>query len=446
MEKYLGNYIKPLVFALAVTTASTGTWAADDSELSSLRQEMAFKQTAAAWTRAQKMRPQWEANPEFDYLYGLLAYDQGKYNEAQFALERVVLAEPSNARARLALAKSYYKLGDEHSALRQFNAVKVSDPPAYILREVNHYMAQMGQGRIGTFNGFVEAGVGHDSNVNSANSANTIANPAFDPLDVTSDPYVILGAKGRRSSDMYDYVQGGLDYYKPLSIDTSLELRGRYSARNNFSSSRYDNNIYNGSASIVKLVGRDQFRATFTAQDYRLSDSDYQNYFSLSGDWTHFNYGGWSVSTALFINRLKYPDDSLRDVNQYIGSAALQYQQGAIAQSFGLMVGDENARRSDGGHNARNFTGLFYNISYDVAINQQLFARAYLQDSHSHGEDPYFHQRQDSTFQQLTLGWNWQLSKPLRLRTELVYSTDDSDIDYYSYDRTRLQTGLRYSF
>lgn len=93
-------------------------------------------------------------------------------------------------RARLALGKAYYQLGDEHSALRQFNAVKISEPPAYIMREVNHYLARMGQSQNGTFNGYVEAGVGHDNNVNSATSSNAIANlrliPPRSPLILTS--------------------------------------------------------------------------------------------------------------------------------------------------------------------------------------------------------------------------------------------------------------------
>jgi hypothetical protein len=75
-----------------------------------------------------------------------------------------------------------------------------------------------------------------------------------------------------------------------------------------------------------------------------------------------------------------------------------------------------------------------------------LFARAYVQNSHQKDQDPFFMQTRDDNFQQLAFGWNWQLSKPLRLQTQLIYDNNESDVDYYSYDRTRLQTGLRYSF
>ena len=434
--------LKPLVLALALTSGTA--WAVDANELAVLHSEMT--RPAAAWAHAQKMRADWEAVPEFDYLYGLLAYDQGEYNEAQFALERVVMAEPAHTRARLALGKAYYQLGDEHSALRQLNAVKISEPPAYIMREVNHYLARMGQARNGTINGFVEAGIGHDNNVNSATSANSIANPAFDPATATSDPFILLDRQANKQSDMYDYVQAGVDYYKPLSADTGFEARGRYTARNNFSSDRFDNNAYRGSVGLVKLWGKDQVRATFTAQDYRLSDSDFQNFYGLSVDWTHYNYGSWSFYSALQLNRVKYPDDGLRDINQYLGNFAIQRQDGAFAQSLGVMLGSEDALHSRGNNNARLFTGLYYNASYDISTSHQLFARAYVQNSHQRGEDPFFLQTRDDNFHQLSVGWNWQLSKPLRVHTELVYGDNDSDVDYYSFERTRLQTGLRYSF
>ena len=443
MEKRL----KSLVFLAALTTG-VNAWAATPhaDDLATLRSKMSSGNTAAAWALAQRIRADWEASPQFDYLYGLLAYEQGQFNEAQFALERVVMAEPANTRARLALGKAYYQLGDEHSALRQLNAVKISEPPAYIMREVNHYLARMGQSQNGTFNGFVEAGIGHDSNVNSATTASAINNPAFDSTSVVSDPFIVLNRQANQQSDMYDYLQAGLNYYKPLNADTGFEARVGYSTRNNFSSDRFDNNIYRGSVGIVKLYGKDQVRATFTAQDYRLSDSDFQNYYSLSVDWTHYNYGGWSLYSGLFLNRLKYPDDNTRDLNQYIGNFALQRQDGAIAQSVGVMLGSEDATHSRGNSNARLFTGLYYNVAYDISTSHQLFARAYMQNSHQRGEDPFFLQTRDDNFYQLSTGWNWQLSKPLRVRTELIYDSNNSDVDYYSYERTRLQTGLRYSF
>ncbi|MBK8287592.1 MAG: hypothetical protein IPK95_02265 [Cellvibrionales bacterium] len=441
MEKFL----KPLVIALAITTGSVAV-AAGNSDLETLRNRMTSGDTQAAWKQAQQMRGQWESDPEFDYLYGLLAYDQGMYNDAQFSLERVTVAEPGNVQARLALAKSYYKLGDEHSAARHFEVVKKSNPPANVMRDVNHYMAEMGHSRSGSLTGFVEAGLGHDDNVNSTTGDSSIANPSYNPLLATSDPLILLSPDSGRESSNYNFLQGGLDYYQPLDSDTGIEASGRVGMRHNFDSNDYDNNLYRGSVSVVQAIGKDQLRGTFTALNNRTSDSDNQNYYSLSADWTHYTYGGWSLSSAVFFNEIFYPDDDLRDIYQYIGNFAAQRRFGRLSNTFGLIIGDESARNNGGDQNARSFTGAYYDVNYDLSGGHLVYGQIYYQDAHYDGADPFFNQTQGTQFGQYTLGWDWHLSKPLRLRTEVIYGNNDSDIDYYSYERTRVQTGLRYSF
>ncbi|HQQ73664.1 MAG TPA: tetratricopeptide repeat protein [Pseudomonadales bacterium] len=441
MEKY----VKPLVIALAITTGSVA-FAAGNADLESLRDRVANGDTQAAWKQAQQMRGQWESDPEFDYLYGLLAYDQGHYNDAQFSLERVTLAEPDNVQARLALAKSYYKLGDEHSAARHFEVVKKSNPPAYVMRDVNHYMAGMGQSRIGSLTGFVEAGLGHDNNINSTTGDSSIANPTYNPLIATSDPLILLNPDARKESGNYDFLQGGLNYYRPLDADTGVEASGRIGMRNNFSTNDYDTNLYHGSVSVIQAFGKDQLRGTFTALSNRTSDSDNQNYYSLSADWTHYTFGGWSLSSALFVNEVLYPDDDLRDIYQYIGNVAAQHRYGRLSNTFGVIAGDESAQKSGGDQNARAFGGAYYDVNYDLSGGHQIYGQAFYQHAHYNGMDPFFYQTQDVWFGQYTLGWDWRFAKPLRLRTEVIYSNNDSDIDYYSYERTRVQTGIRYSF
>jgi len=441
MEKFL----KPLVLSTALVACSTVS-AANNNDIVELRNQTASGDTATAWKRAQQMRPQYEADPEFDYLYGVLAYDQADYHDAQFALERVTLTEPGNAQARLALAKTYYKLGDKENAKRQFEAVKRSNPPRHIQREADHYLAEMGTGRSGHLSGFVEAGIGHDNNINSTTGASSIANPSYNPLIATSDPLILLNPDSTRESGNYDFLQSGLDYYRPLDTDTGVEASARIGRRNNFSTDDYDTNLYSGTVSAIQTLGDDQVRGSFTALSNRTSDSDNQNFYSLSGDWTHYTYGGWSVSSALYLNEVLYPDDSLRDVYQYIGNLALQRYFGRLSTTFGAVLGDEEAQKSGGSHNARTFAGGYYNASYDVSRGHQLFGQAFYQHAHYKGEDPFFRQTQDVFFGQYTLGWDWQLSSPLRLRTQVIYSNNDSDIDYYSYERTRIQTGIRYSF
>jgi tetratricopeptide (TPR) repeat protein len=433
--------IKPLALALGLLAAAPAM--AGGNDLDDLKKA---GNTPSAWQQAQSMRQQWETDPAFDYLYGTLALGQKHYNEAQFALERVVIADPGNLDARIALAQAYYHLGDKQSAAKQFDLIKQANPPADVLRQLNQHMTEAGNTQKGRLMGFVEGTLGHDNNINSATGSDSISNPDFDALDPFSSATVALESNARQQSDMYNAEQAGLDYYQPFDDSNGMEMRGRVTRRDNFSSDRFDSNSYRVSGSLYHLEGRHFLRGTLTAQDYRISDSDNHQYYSLSGDWLGHDFNGWDVFANVFINEMNY-SDNLRDIRQYIAQSGVQRQFGDVRHIAGLSLGDEHALNGDADYNARDFVGVFYDVRYFLGGSHQLFGRLWHQESNQKGSEPFFvGETRDDSLQQLSVGWDWQLSKPLRLRTETGYTHNNSDVDYYSYERSWVQTTLRYSF
>lgn len=430
----------PLTRILLAAGLLHGTAAyAGSADMDTLQQQVSAGNSKAAWKQASTMRKQWESDPAFDYLYGSLALDNGSPHEALFALERVVLQQPGNVQARFLLGKAYYATGDQESARKQFIIVRGSNPPAPVRREVERYLGQTSIARP-VVNGYVEAMLGHDSNVNSSTSGNSVLPP--NGLLIEIDP------AARKTSDMYSQMQAGVDYFHPLTSDTMVEVKGRMGDRNNFSSDTYDTNSYRGSVGLRHQRGPDLFRVTLTAQDFRLSDSDYQRLTGVNGDWVHQLSSNTALLGNIYANALRYTEagQSLRDINQYIGHVGLQVTDDAFTHTTGLMVGDEDAPRNAGNHNARSFTAIYYDMRYDIAAEHQLFGRVYLQDSEYVDQDPVFLQTREDVYKQLAVGYAWQVDQHWRWKTELGYSDSDSDINYYSFERTYLQTGVRYSF
>jgi hypothetical protein len=77
----------------------------------------------------------------------------------------------------------------------------------------------------------------------------------------------------------------------------------------------------------------------------------------------------------------------------------------------------------------------------------QLFGRVFIEKKNQKGQEPFFvGQSRDANVQQLSAGWDWQVTRPVRLRSEIGYSRNDSDIGFYTYDRSWIQTSIRYSF
>lgn len=432
------RFLQQMTFVMSLAQAAT-VFSADRAELGKLETLLNSGDSQDAWSLAKKMRPAWESDPAFDYLYGAAALASGSRHESIFALERVVLQEPGNTQARFLLAKAYYETGNQEEARKQFIAVRAGNPTAPMLREVERYLGETSVGQ-DVFNGYVEASVGHDNNVNSATGAGTVL-PANGQL-IEIDP------AARKTSDMYSDTQAGVDYFHPITADTMVEVKGRFAERDNFSSDTYDSTSYRGSVALRHQKGADLYRVTLHARDFRLSDSDYQRTLGLNGDWVHQLTSNTALLANIYTSALRYPEagDNIRDINQYIGHVGLQITDDALTHTTGILVGDEDALRNKGNNNARGFTAAYYHLRYDINSEHQIFGRIYVQDSHQIGEDPTFLKTRDDTLTQITMGYSWQLDKNWRWKSELGYSDSDSDIDYYSFERTYLQTGVRYSF
>lgn len=425
------------LFCVTLLTA-TGTQA-NTAPLQSLTDLLSAKQHQAAWAKAIDLRPTLESDPAFDYLYGTAAFATAHYHEAVFALERVLMTQPGNVQARYTLAKTFQALGDRENALKQYEAVRQSNPPPDILRDAEQQLGRVMSNQKSAFNGYIETTIGHDNNINSATGSNNITLPSGLQIDIAP------GAS--QMSDMYGTMQAGLDYFHPLNTNNIIEVKGRYAERDNFSSEDYDSTLYRGSVGLRHQSGEDLYRITLTAHEYRLSDSDYQRLFGINGDWVH----PFSASTALlanvYVNGLRYADMPQRDVNQYIGNLGLQVTDAAFTHTVGVMLGTEDPLRdTEGDFNARDFTTLYYDVRYAVAPSHQLFARVTVQDSKFNGEEPAFLETRQDVLEQLTVGHSWQINRHWRWKNELGYSENKSDVNYYSSERTYVQTGVRYSF
>jgi len=53
--------------------------------------------------------------------------------------------------------------------------------------------------------------------------------------------------------------------------------------------------------------------------------------------------------------------------------------------------------------------------------------------------------REDTTFS-TSMGWVWQALRNMNVTTDVTYTENDSNLDLFSYDRLKVQTGLRYQF
>ena len=130
-----------------------------------------------AYTYAQTYRAEQEGNPQFDFYYGIAAIDTGNASQGVFALERVLAVQPDNHAARLELARGYFILEEYARAREEFELVLALDPPPSVVSKISRFLIAIrrNEGRYRTTgSGFVQFGLGNDTNVSSGPDDPTI--------------------------------------------------------------------------------------------------------------------------------------------------------------------------------------------------------------------------------------------------------------------------------
>src|SRR3954462_13656411 len=150
-------------------------------------------------------------NPEFDYLLGIAALEVGENERAVFALERVLAVQPNNHLARAEIARAYLEMGERDAARKEFETVRRQPIPEDAKVTIDRFLSAIAASDITQVTGFVELGIGHDTNVNSATSTSQIALPVLGGIIAT------LNQNAQRRSDNFGALSGGVNVTHRLS-------------------------------------------------------------------------------------------------------------------------------------------------------------------------------------------------------------------------------------
>lgn len=137
---------------------------------------------------------------------------------------------------------------------------------------------------------------------------------------------------------------------------------------------------------------------------------------------------------------------NLRDINQILLSGVITKSSNRNQLSTSVFFGDDNIQNSIGRNNETQFVGIAVADQYLLRPRHMLYGRMSLQANDHQAPDPIFNIKRDNETFSASSGWIWQLNSNLTVTTDFTYSDNESNIDLYSWDRNRLQTGLRVLF
>ena len=106
------------------------------------------------------------ANPQINFFLGRTAFEQGDYETALMAFERVLIMNPEAARVKLEIARCHLRLGFREMAKQYFREVLATNPPAPVWENIERYLLAIKKmDKRHLFTGTFTVGIGWDDNV-----------------------------------------------------------------------------------------------------------------------------------------------------------------------------------------------------------------------------------------------------------------------------------------
>lgn len=429
-----------LLICLLVTPTAQSM---EDFELQQLKQLFNKQQRGQAYEYANKHLASQEGDPYFDYYYGVSAIDAGHASEGVFALERVLLHFPEDHVARLELARGYFILEEYARSRQEFEQVLQGNPPELVQQNAQIFLDQirLKESRYKTTsNGYVEMGVGSDSNVNSAPDADVIVSGTLLEDSTGQDDTFINAAAS------YQIVH-------PFAPGWTVNAGITGDIRKNTDFSQFDNITATLQFGMSALDAQSKYSINGVVQQFNLDGDDYRMLSGLNLGWRYSLSETSSLNTGLQYAMLDY--DTLPNLNSSLTVINFNYNKRFATWLSpvifaGLNVGMENPDDNDAFAKAdveRDIVGvklgMVLNLSSRLALQTALGTQKSDYNGPQQSGDPV---TRNDTYNTADINLLWLFSKNWRLDTKLAYSKNDSNVATRNYDRTRISLNINYAF
>lgn len=383
----------------------------------------------------------------YDYLLGTAALDSNRPSKATFVYERILAVAPSYIGVRADMGRAYFALGDFGRAKIEFETVLAfQNLPPDLRGSVEQYAKAAearAQNKRSIVNGYVELGLGRDTNIGSANSSDTLNYPGSASVPagsyapgLKSDNYATLGLGGEVNHQVNDkwgaYVGGdyrGRAYqnYCDGTCNWTLDARGGVS--------------YSGGAWLV--------RTGLTAGSYNLNNAAYRDSMGLNLDWRLVLANGSQLTLGASTTRASYLNTATVTQNTQTNSLSVGWLtsvgDGSAVFSLSASGGVELATggREDGNKEFYGPRALF-----QKSLNEKIggYVTAGATYAKYAGINTLYGVSRDETMYDLALGLTWTLAKGLSMRPQVSFVRNNSNAELYTYDKTDASLNLRLDY
>ena len=390
-----------------------------------------------------KKHPDQLGNPSFDFFYGVAAIDAGHAGEGVLALERYVANFPDNQAARLELGRGYFVLGDDARAREEFDAVLKTNPPAAVQANVQRFMdaIRARESRYKTTAGFfAEAGVGYDTNVNGGVGSPNLTLPVFGAVTLQA---------GTQTGDSFGHLAAGGNVSVPVAPGVAIFGAAQGDLKLHRTDTAFDQANAGIAGGVSFLQDKNLWRATASYSELQVENDKYRTVTGVSGEVHHQLDELQGLNAALQLAQLRYNGaNDVRDAQLRAGTVG--YRRAFIGSWQPLFTVSASYGEERNERNRPDLGRKFWGGRLGVALTPrpQWSASAGLsyQESKYDGPDALLLVERRDKYYSLDAGIIYAVNRNWSVRGEYVFSSNDSNIALYEYDRHIIMAKLRYEF
>ncbi|MEO6277583.1 surface lipoprotein assembly modifier [Roseateles sp.] len=381
----------------------------------------------------------------FDYLLGVAALDAGHITRAIFALERAVQQRPEDMLARAELGRAYLAAGDADAAREQWRLVRRADLPAGAAAAIDRVLGvvdQVAPAAGPRVSGYVELGVAHDSNVNSATHQGGFAIPAFGGILFQTTP------ENRQRHDLVLSSAGGMNAEAALS--PSWKLVAAANLRATVDRVVHDMNtvFIDGTAGLRHTAGTQSQLIALQNNTAWVGGSRYRTANGLTAQWQAQLDATSQASVFGQWSRQAYKGQAERDTDRLllgVGGARQFNGAGPLAYGSAYAV-QERARASAFANFGHHGAGLRLGVEQRLAATVTGFGEWQYERRRYGGTEPFFDMARRDGQNDFSAGLRWSANARWQWVAQARRARVGSNVVLYDYARNVFQITAHRSF
>ncbi|PJI97342.1 uncharacterized protein DUF560 [Acidovorax sp. 69] len=422
---------------------SCGAWADDV-----VQQALALGRQGQAMQAFQLLDPlesERAGDPVFDAAMGDAAHAAGQYTRAIMARERLLAAQPGNQQAQVALGQSLQAVGDRRGVLALPSDVQAALIPVDAGHTLDQFLYSYDRQEYGgrsSLKGYVELGVGHDSNANAAPVVGDLQSP------VPGTPPWTLLPEALATSGNYVVAQAGLRGRAVLNsrwsvVGTAIGATRHYAGQ----ADRFDHTALDGTLGMAWRSERHELIASAQGSYYALDGARLRTMGGVLGEWIYRMDGFRQWGSFVQVLEVRYPMQALRNVRRSVVGTSYShlFRNGSSAYA-GLYGGREQPQASGADPLGHRLWGLRAGGQWPLAPQWVAFASADWEHRRYGGQDPFFAVTRSDRQAQLALGLSWTPAPGWRVTPQWMVTRNASALPITDYERRVFSITVRREF